>query len=138
MKPAQVDQMSMQEAMDFAMKKIVEQGGQCSIMDTCAYGKGDMHCAIGWLLDEDDKRLMDFQGGFPSLVDYAGDEGIELPELLLDNQQAFDRLQDVHDQADSTSFHAMKDLERDYDIDISGPHWAEWLTILEVKVPEEE
>ena len=70
MKKQDVDNMTLQEAVDYAMFKIVEQGGRCrSLQGLCAYGNAEgKHCAVGWLLDEDNQELMGFNGGVYNLV----------------------------------------------------------------------
>lgn len=81
MKKEDVDKMSLQEACDFAVSKIVEQGERCvTIYDgniSCSYGNEGLHCLVGWLLDKENSELMNFRG---ELVDE--DFKNLLPELI--------------------------------------------------------
>ena len=55
----EVDKMTLQEAFDYAVQKIVEQGGRCIDNHMCVYGNTrGMHCAVGWLLDENERSLI--------------------------------------------------------------------------------
>lgn len=111
MKKEDVNKMTLGEAVNFALGKIVEQGGRCLKVagwcdnPICAYGNGDgKHCAVGWLLDEDNDTLMssDFSveamatGRSMKSIDRKRFEGL-IPELICDNVDVFKELQHLHD-----------------------------------------
>lgn len=128
MKKELVDKMSVQEAVEYAVTKIVEQGGQCiNQFDSCIYGddKGN-HCAVGWLLDEENYSLMSFGGSLVSMTKKGFGDCI--PELVLDNIELFYRLQAFHDN--ELKFYRakyLKSLEEDFNIDISNPVFQQWV-----------
>lgn len=97
MKKEDVDKMSVQEACDYAIKKLVKQGGRCIEPTTglCLYGDGKgNHCGIGYLLDEDNEKLMGFSGNVISLSGWLG--GI-VPQIIHDNVKFFSHFQTLHD-----------------------------------------
>jgi hypothetical protein len=136
MKPEDVDKMTLQEFLDYAVKKIVEQGERCLSGTGCSYGKTEIfdnlpprvtHCGIGWGLDEHDGELMSYGRGVMELVDEFGRSG-RIPKLMVDNLQAMQRLQSFHDCVlkHDREFN-MKKLREDRGIDTSGPHWQQWV-----------
>ena len=118
---------TVQEACDYAVKKIVEQGGRCMAGRDCAYadGKGN-HCAIGWLLPENTSQ---------EVWDYVGDvEGLivqrapDLPEVVEKNLGTFKRLQDFHDlPAKVSRVSVRRTLREVHGINTSGEHWQQWI-----------
>lgn len=117
-----INNCTVQEACDYAIKQLVNQGKRC-VNGDCVYDDGNgNHCAIGWLLDHDDGDLMGFVGGFMHLmVEHKG----KLPTLIRKNAEVFDRLQDVHDDPHRYN---LEMLER-MGVDTSGNHWEEWMRI---------
>lgn len=121
-----IDNCTVQEACDYAVKKIVEQGGRCRDALGCVYGNGlGEHCSIGWLLPEDNDALM----GAPLKLDALVCEfGAEVPELIRENEGAFYLLQSFHDVATKKMrISDMGLLSREYGIDTSGDHWQQWV-----------
>ena len=131
-----------QEAADYAVKKIVQQGGQCmaplhSDNDdlTCAYSddKGN-HCAIGWLLDHSNANLMTYKGSLQSMYDVCSCDlkDYPLPELIKDNINFFNALQEFHDEKTSgrrkTSLEDLQDNWGD-SIVFSAKHWQQWINM---------
>lgn len=133
MKPEQVDAMSLQQAMDFAVKKIVEQGKRCTDADDdgCVYGdSAGNHCAVGWLLDENNPELMGYAGGVEGLCTLAHSHKQQIPDLLFNNAGAFETLQGFHDVVNKTRRVDYMNLLKDtYGIDISGAHWQQWVEL---------
>jgi hypothetical protein len=102
MKLEQANAMTVQQLCDYAMEKIVKQGKQCLIpssvteMKVCAYSDGaGNHCAVGWLLDEDDSALMGAKGGVWCLVESSLVRNI--PEAIKTHIELFLLLQSFHD-----------------------------------------
>jgi hypothetical protein len=123
----QVDQMTLQQAMDYAVAKIVEQGGRCIDSDGgCAYGneKGQ-HCVVGWLLDETVNALMGFVGG---VVDLTYQFPYSVPALIQNNSAAFEYLQDLHDGANACFLWPLAALN-EKGINTSAAHWEQWIAI---------
>lgn len=80
---------------------IVAQGGQCSSADNgpCLYGdeKG-RHCAVGWLLPEDDQRLMSAEGRVSDLLRIFNAEKLgPNADWISSRLEMLTRAQDVHD-----------------------------------------
>ena len=83
------------EVANEVLGKLVEQGKRC-INDegSCLYGEGQTHCAIGWLLPEDNAELMEFTGGVHRLV---GKDLGPNQKFIESNREALGELQTVHD-----------------------------------------
>lgn len=126
MKKEDVDKMTVQEAMDYAVQKIVEQGKRCvGAQNSCWYADGQgNHCAIGWLLDEDDEFLMNSGGDIVSLCDVNPDF---IPELILNNKDLFAQLQHFHDTDKVWKKRIGMSYLEAAGIDTSKPHWQQWL-----------
>lgn len=125
MKKEDVDKMSLQEACDYAVSKIVGQGGRCMFNGVCSYGDGrGNHCAVGWLLDSDDQELMEVRGGVDWLVE---DFSSRLPQLIKDNVLLFQCIQNFHDSLNAERALDFDKLSYTYSIDTSAPHWQQWL-----------
>ena len=117
---------SAQEACDYSVQQIVEQGKRCINDGLCAYsdGKGN-HCGIGWLLDPDNKELMNYDEGVQGVVDEFQDD---VPQIIKDHVCLFDGLQKFHDQPGPLNREAYRNILRDnYKIDTSAPHWQQWV-----------
>ena len=119
-----------QEACDYSVKQIVAQGGQCydvvNTTSTCMHGDGQgNHCAIGWLLDPDNKELMNYDLGVQDVVEDFPDD---VPQIIKDNLDMFAVLQDFHDEGYSIVREMCRNRLRDnYKIDTSGDHWQQWV-----------
>lgn len=120
----------LQEALDYAVMKIVQQGGRSYEEDSpangCMYsdGKG-RHCAVGWLLDRSKPHLMQFQGSVSTLCYTYPDE---VPYFIRENLGLFNNFQGFHD---NTGVFArdreIKRLETVYGVDTSKSHWKQWV-----------
>jgi len=119
---------SAQEACDYSVQKLVEQGGRCydAVNTTCMHGDGQgNHCAIGWLLDPNNKELMGYDLGVQDVVEYFPDD---VPQIIKDNVKLFGTLQEFHDEEHSIVREACRDRLRDnYKIDTSAAHWQQWI-----------
>lgn len=128
MKSEEVDKLTLQEAMDYAVQKIVEQGVQCMTAngDRCLYGDDQgNHCAIGWLFDETDPVLMGSQSGVYELL---AEYGEYIPALIHAHASAFTRLQEFHDTKHKHERELHLESLRDWhSIDVSAPHWQQWI-----------
>lgn len=119
---------TVQEACDYAVKKIVEQGKQCANADgNCIYDdtQGN-HCAIGWLLSDELLILSsDISGGVRVLISEFGDY---VPIMIRENVELFNTLQKFHD-SDSKTYRKriQEQLNEDHAIDTSAPHWQQWI-----------
>ena len=117
-----------QEACDYSVQKLVEQGEQCyDVVDgVCMYGDGHgNHCAIGWLLDPDNKELMNYDKGVKGVVNEFQDG---VPEVIKDNIDLFPELQEFHDAPDSLIREYYRNrLRYDHNIDTSAAHWQQWV-----------
>jgi len=117
-----------QEACDYSVKQIVAQGEQCynKARGRCLHSDGQgNHCAIGWLLDPNNKELMGYTSTIRILVDDFQDE---IPQIIKDNLDMFAVLQDFHDEDYSIIREMCRDGLRDnYNIDTSASHWQQWI-----------
>jgi hypothetical protein len=125
MKPEQLEQMTIQEACDYAVKQIVKQGGQClNNEDSCAFGnKTGQHCVFGWLMDESNQEMMEHTGEVDDFIDYFWEC---LPPVILNNVDTLRVLQGFHDSERSESRVYFRNYLSDY-IDTSGVHWQQWI-----------
>lgn len=130
MKVESLNKMGLQEIVDYAVKKIVEQGGRClNGLGNCAYGDYEgNHCAVGWLLDEDNNSHMCATGGVGNLIN-AHEHDPYFPRVFKENKYLFQELQRFHD----AKFICKRILARGslakYDIDTSGKHFQQWVNM---------
>lgn len=117
---------TVQEACDYAVAKIVEQGGRCydKYTECCLYGDRDKHCAIGWLLPHDDKELMQYDDGVGNLVFNYPEK---VPSLIVDNIDVFRVLQELHDTKFSNSRNEHIEQLQQKGIDTSAPQYQQWV-----------
>ena len=117
-----------QEACDYSVQKLVEQGGRCYdvVKDVCMHSDGQgNHCSIGWLLDPDNKALMNYNRGVQDVVD---DFPKNVPQIIKDNRDLFTELQRFHDEPRSQRREILRDVLRvAHNIDTSAPHWQQWV-----------
>jgi len=124
--------MNLSEALNFAVKKIVEQGGRCLInvnnTSSCVYGRGSKHCAVGWLLDHNNPKMMKFEGAVQELIEAFEDE---VPDVIGENCDEFSILQMFHDSSEKERriehFKLLKMTAPD--VDYSGDHWETWINM---------
>jgi len=127
---------TLQQAADFAVEKIVQQGKQCGQLQAgkmqCLYsdGKGN-HCAVGWLLNHNDKKLMASTAGIETLVEIEKIYQTEtLPDIIKCNPFFFARLQQFHDGTTSKQRKlTLNSLKNEYEdkVDFSSPNWQQWV-----------
>lgn len=114
---------TVQEACDYAVQKIVEQGGPSENAEgLCVYDNGEGRCcAVGWLIPE---HLRSCVGAVTRLISMYGDE---VPQIIRDHLEVFKTLQSFHDskRRDLRQF-KMFDLQ-DLGIDTSAPQWKQWV-----------
>ena len=118
---------TVQEACDYALAKIVEQGGRCydDYEDYCLYSDNSgKHCAVGWLLPHDDEDLMEYGGTVDWLiVDYP----YKVPSLIEKKVLTFRVLQKFHDtRLSSVRKQRIEDLQQK-GIDTSAPQYQQWV-----------
>lgn len=122
--------MNLSEAFNFAVKKIVEQGGQCLDKNDleCAYGSATKHCAVGWLLDHKNKDLMEYEG---DVYDICNEFDWGIPSIIFEDRVAFAKLQRFHDafkvKEREEVFNELKSIRPE--VDYSGEHWETWINM---------
>ena len=120
--------MNLQESVDYVVKKIVEQGGQCREHEKCMYGNDrGQHCAVGWLLDSTNEELMDFDEDVESLVISHHEE---IPEIICLNVDVFDYIQRFHDGCAKNERRFILDrmiTKYSHLINFTGKHWEQWV-----------
>lgn len=128
MKKEHVDKMSLQEAMDYSVFKIVEQGGQCLslLFGGCSYGSDGKHCAIGWLLDEDIKYLMEYPTDITLLVKEKPEF---IPNLIIENVGVFSLLQDFHDNKFRERREFFRNQLKKEGVNVDSKYWLEWVSM---------
>jgi len=124
--------MNLSEALNFAVKKIVEQGGRCLINangnSACVYGRGSKHCAVGWLLDHNNPEMMEFGGAVQELIEAFEDV---VPDVVCQNPNEFSVLQMFHDASEKEKRIEHFKLLKMYapQVDYSGDHWETWINM---------
>lgn len=122
--------MDLSEALNFSVKKIVEQGSQCTCScGDCSYGgRGSKHCAVGWLLDATNPNLMGFRGDVRELVDNFEEV---IPAIIRNYQEVFTILQVFHDNQymEGRKNILNKLIEATPSVDYSGDHWEAWINM---------
>jgi len=129
MKLEQANAMTLQEQFDYSVNNLVKQGGQCRRQHEqgfCAYGnKKGRHCGIGWLLDENEKELMEFDGGVLDLIDQYRDY---VPNNLLIYVNEFDMLQKFHDTPAKSEREIQRKSLQLQGIDTeTSENWQKWI-----------
>jgi hypothetical protein len=131
-----------QEACDYAVEKIVSQGGRCFQNGDCMYGvesNSDVHCAVGWLLpwgeakDLDD-YFIDMIDGVVALKKYWPREHAALvPEILKTEQgvETLKLLQNFHDYETAIERRMHRDQLKELGVDTSAPQWQQWVDMAE-------
>jgi len=104
-------------------KLLVEQKKQClDDKNCCMYGnETGEHCAIGFLLPEDNEELMGFGGDLADLLIF--DDIGPNTDFIHKNFQALDVMQDAHDFKSDAHIH-VKTLKNDFNI--SNEYLDQW------------
>ena len=116
---------TLQEACDYAVFKIVEQGGRCIYGGGgCAYGdENGNHCAIGWLLDHDNEQLMRCGDDLNELTKVYSES---IPKIIQNNLSVFNELQIFHDRAKMDG--RVKSLSRlSKQVRATEPQYQQWV-----------
>jgi hypothetical protein len=128
----EVDAMTVQQAIEYSLDKLVKQGKRC--MDSsneCAYGDGEgNHCAIGWLLDADNKGLMKLEG---SVADLTLNYCRYVPRLIINNQETFNTYQSFHDAHYEYERIKHRGKLESLGIDTSHPNFQAWIDLGELR-----
>lgn len=134
MKLAEANKLTLQQACDYVIDRLVEQDSQCKALvhgtANCVYGNAEgQHCAIGWLMDESNEILMAFEGGVESLN--SEHYGI-IPGILHTHENLFDLIQTFHDSDYMTGrLDALIDI-KSYDesgVSFDNPNWEKWVSM---------
>ena len=128
MKLEQANKMTAQELCDYAVSKIVEQGGRsvsergkCLMMDS----KG-RRCAFSWLLDEGDPICMDWECSAPGFIDsYAG----KTPQAFFIAPNVAWTLQRFHDTCLKESRALRAKQLNDLGISTDAPQYQQWIEL---------
>jgi hypothetical protein len=143
MKLEEANKLSFQELCDYSIQKIVEQGKRCGYISTndtcvyfrCAYQAEEhklcgppkiLHCAIGYLLDENNEKLMNRKGNSTYLIENYAEQ---IPAALVRNKRKTRLLQIVHDAAKKQQRRYYIDRLTQDGVDTSGPHWNAWVEL---------
>jgi len=129
---------NLQEACDYAVAKIVEQGKRCTINGTCSYGyfaegKPAEHCAMGWLIPEEyppGHSIWDHKGPATVLLEDFFDEDV-WPDFF-DTRRAGDVLEILQEFHDNTGQWARNNCLRrlrDEGIDTIAPQYTAWVCL---------
>ena len=115
-----------QNACDYAVKKITEQGEQCiDDYGNCSYGDGKgNHCAVGWIIDNANNKLMAFEGGITEMYAYYPEE---VPPYIVSNLELFYILQCFHDGDTRRMRERMLIGLKRRGLDISAPQYQQWI-----------
>lgn len=118
MKIEVANSMTVADLCEYAVKKMVAQGKQCTIKvdpddgttNVCVYGDGQgNHCALGWLLDEENEALMNYRGGVHALWQ---DMPEFVPTPVAENKDLFATLQNLHDTGDMKYLKELREAHR--------------------------
>lgn len=122
--PESLNEMTIQQACDYAVLKIVEQGEQALDDQGCCYATEDgKHCALGWLLDENNDKYMKTAGTIDVLLDNFKD----LPEFFREHQHVLRALQRFHDACAMKNRMSNVQSVRGHGIDTTAPQWQQWV-----------
>ena len=124
----EVNNMTVQEACDYAVNKIVEQGRRCMEGITCIYSDGgNGRCFIGWLLDGDLTDLTQVKGTVSCLaVDPLTKDMV--PELISRNRNLFMTAQRFHDSPERAHRESSLRSLGVYGLDVkTNPNYQQWV-----------
>jgi hypothetical protein len=123
----EVDAMTVQQAIEYSLDKLVKQGERCIREGVCSYGSsGGNHCAIGWLLDANNRDLMRFEG---SASDISEDYTYFVPLLIHSNKEAFNTFQHFHDTLYKAEREGLMHELEDSGVDTSHPNFQAWIDL---------
>lgn len=131
MKSNELNEMTVQEACDYAVQKIVEQGKRCVTIqhgnrEMCSYGDGQgNHCAWGWLVPEDAPDYAELMSALGTIDELC----MEYPHFVDDfNLDTFRALQRFHDSNQKKLREIERaELQQCFGIDTSAPQWQAWV-----------
>ena len=134
MKKSEIENSTVQELCDYAVLKMVEQGGRCvskgqetDEFADCQYKIGSKRCAVGWVLPDSGKALkLDFEGGIDNFI---REHPRSIPRIIKDNLAVFQKLQGFHD--------SLTEHDRNYylgklaqkNINVEKPQWEAWVNL---------
>lgn len=122
-----VDKMTLQEACDYAIAKLIEQGDRCMSGFCCVYDDGEgNHCAIGHLMSTIALSKIALDDAIYSITK---EFQLYLPDLIVDNIDAFSILQTFHDQAGYEKREESLCELAAY-IDVTGEDYKTWLDMV--------
>jgi hypothetical protein len=123
----EIDAMTLQQAVEYSLNKIVKQGKRCMSGENCTYADREgNHCAIGWLLDHGNVEAMHYGAGLMHLIDNYPEVA---PQIVKDNFYFFSRLQEFHDaQYEDERIQLRGELES-LGIDTSHPNFQVWIEL---------
>jgi hypothetical protein len=122
----EVDAMTVQQAIDYSLDKLVKQGKRCMEGSNCVYGDGEgKHCAIGWLLNSGDIALMAYEESVMGLVKYCHC----VPDLIIRNADTFHSFQRFHDESTKGDREIQLHELTAAGIDTSHPNFQAWLDL---------
>ena len=109
--------MDLSEALNFSVKKIVEQGSQCTRSGNCSYGGQGSN-----------PKLMGFKGDVGELVDNFEEV---IPMVIRNYEEVFAELQIFHDHDSMKRRKNIlnKLIEAAPSVDYSGDHWEAWINM---------
>lgn len=129
---AEVDQMTLQEAMDYVIDKLVNVNkGKRSLRikgnrEKCAYSDDNgLHCGIGWLLDENNETLMNAEVSVRWLTNKPEFSSF-VPSLIKNNFRAFLNLQMFHDSNSREDRNNLLKVISQH-VNTSNPNWRRWV-----------
>ena len=126
MKTFDVNNCTLQEACDYVVTRLVEQGDRCMKEDNCVYGDGNgNHCAVGWLLDHSDNDLMGRTVTIYGLVEFYRDK---VPMIIKRNIEVFELLQSFHDSMQKHQRILILQRLKEH-IDVSNPVYSKWVDL---------
>jgi hypothetical protein len=123
----EVDAMTVQQAIEYALDNLVMQGARCMGAGDCSYGdKQGNHCAIGWLLDANNRELMRYKGAVNDImVDFSS----HVPLLIKDNLDTFLTFQGFHDAISLQEREHNRGYLESAGIDTSHPNFQKWIDL---------
>jgi hypothetical protein len=128
MKIKEVDEMTVQQAIEYSLDKLIQQGKQCMLKADCLYGDGlGNHCAIGWLL-ENDKELMNNESGVNGLCSLSKTARL-IPQLIKNNVKIFSVYQRLHDDNLRVGRKGLLGDLQALNIDTSHPNFQKWVDL---------
>lgn len=119
---------TVQEVLDEIAQALIKQGKQCIDDKDCIYGDSEgNHCAVGWLLPENDDYLMSFRGTINTMIRTKHSLG-ENQDFLFENNNLLYEIQQLHDsESKLLRNYSLNEIKKKFNFNMDA--WIPWVEL---------